>query len=301
MVAVVGGLFAWSLADNWESVVERGVAFHPAMILAVVLFAVAVPVSGLLWGGIVNTLVGRRAATARQSIAVHCASWLLKYIPGQIGSLVNKVDWGARRGVPRTTVAISFVYENVFLVLAATVPSVVVLAVALGADALVDNFATIAVPILAVIPLVVLSSRPVFRRLVGPVFRRVARADLPESSFLGPVASIGYQLAYLVPRVLNGAGFVVLCATVAEVEPGDWAPLAAAYMLAGAAGLLAIFVPSGLGVREAVIVVFAAPFIGLTEAIIASIIARLLSTLGDALVALVYVVARTPVTPLESE
>jgi len=295
VLVVVGVLFGRALAENWAEVQEAELAFDPAMILGAVLFALAVPVSGVLWGGMVNRLAGTRVVGVRESIAVHSASWLLKYIPGQVGSFVNKVAWGARRGISRTIVAITFVYENVFLVLAATVPSVVILAWALGVDLVTDNVGVVVLPLLAVVPLLLISNRWVFHKLLAPVFRRIAKQDLPVDYFLSTPATIGFQTAFVVPRLLNGVGFVVTAATVAPFGPEAWLPLAAAYMLAGAAGLLAIFVPSGLGVREAVIVLFAAPYLGITGAIIASLLARLLSTLADVVVAGIYFTFRSSI------
>ena len=89
------------------------------------------------------------------------------------------------------------------------------------------------------------------------------------------------------PRLLNGAGFVLVAAAIAPVTPDDWALLGAIYVVAGAIGILAVFVPSGLGVREGVIVVLASPIIGASAAIFAAILARLIATAADALVALV--------------
>ena len=56
-------------------------------------------------------------------MAVHSASWLLKYIPGQAGSLLNKLVWGKDKGFSRTLIVITFIYENIFLQLASIIPS----------------------------------------------------------------------------------------------------------------------------------------------------------------------------------
>ena len=52
-----------------------------------------------------------------------------------------------------------------------------------------------------------------------------------------------------------------------------WLPFAAAYVLAGAIGILAIFVPSGIGVREAIIVLVLSQYIPVAQAIVISLIA----------------------------
>ncbi|WBU37768.1 lysylphosphatidylglycerol synthase domain-containing protein [Homoserinibacter sp. YIM 151385] len=303
VIVVVGILFGRALAENWAQVQEARLRFSWLMVLAVLAFAVAVPLSGLLWGSIVNRLSPGPRAHVGESIAVHCASWLLKYIPGQVGSLVNKVLWGQRKGLGRTLVGITFIYENVFMVLAAIVPSVVILMVSLGAEIIGANIGTLILPLVAIVPLLLISNRWVFRRLLAPVARRAFKQELPPEYFLTTPQTLRYQLLFVGPRLLNGLGFVLVVASITDVEPGAWIPLAAAYMLAGAAGILAILVPSGLGVREAVIVLFAAQYMPLAQAIVASLLARLLSTIADAVVALVYVALRhtMPRDPLEEK
>ncbi len=296
IVIVVGVFFARALIDNWTEVQEAGLSFSWLWIVATVLFAAAVPVSGLLWGGMVRSL-SSVAVGRLEAIAVHCLSWLLKYVPGQVGSLVNKVLWGQRRGISRTLVGITFVYENVFLVLAATVPSVIILFFALGPDLFGDNLGTVALPLVALIPLIAISNRWVFRTLLNPVFKRVAKQAVPKEYFLSTPRTLLNQLLFVVPRVMNGAGFVVIAVSLTGAGPDTWAPLAAAYMLAGAAGILAILVPSGIGVREAVIVLFAAPYLGVPQAIIAALLSRLLSTIGDGIVAAIYAALRFTLPP----
>jgi len=290
VLIVVGVFFAQSLSENWAEVQEAKLDFDGRMIVATLLFALAVPLSGVLWGRMVNRLspAPEPHAGVLESIAVHCASWLLKYVPGQVGSLVNKVAWGQRRGFSRTLIVITFIYENVFLVIAAVVPSVVILALSLGVEVLGDNFGTLALPLLAVVPLLLIANRRVFKLMLAPLVKRALKRDVPDEYFLSTPATVSYQLGYVGPRLMNGLGYVFVVASVTDVAPDAWLPLAAAYMLAGAAGLLAVFVPSGLGVREAVIVLFASQYMPLGTAIITSLLARLLSTLADALVAAIY-------------
>ena len=99
---------------------------------------------------------------------------------------------------------------------------------------------------------------------------------------------------FIGPRIVNGVGFVLLASAVADITPEYWLPFAAAYALAGAIGILAILVPSGLGVPPRLSSSWCSaslhPCSG--EAIVISLLARLLSTIGDAAVALIYVLVR---------
>jgi uncharacterized membrane protein YbhN (UPF0104 family) len=289
VLAVVGFLFYRALADNWEQVVAQRLGFSWLYVAAIVIFAVAVPVSGLLWGQIVNRLSPGPRAGLRESMAVHSASWLLKYIPGQVGSLVNKVMWGTKKGLSRALIVVTFIYENVFLQLASIVPSVVIIFFTVGLVVFESNVATVVLPLLALIPLVAVLNRRVFRGILNFASKRALKQKLPEEYFLPTKYTLLYLLEFIIPRIINAAGFVLIAAAVMDVPPGLWLYFGAAYVLAGAIGILAVFVPSGLGVREAVIAaVLLAAGVSPAQAVILALLSRLISTIADALVALVY-------------
>ena len=294
--AIVVGIVLWffvsSLSANWERVQE--IEFSPGLptVIGIVLWVAAVPVSGWLWSATLRQMNPSLTIISRDAIATHCLSWVLKYIPGQVGSFANKVLWASRRGISKALVSLSFIYENVMLQLVSIVPAVVILLFAVGGEFFVENPATLLVPLLALVPLVLVAVGPVFRPVTTLLARRVLRREIDQDSFLSTGSTLALLSGYLVPLVLNGAGFVLIALDITEVPPAAALPLAAAYVLAGAIGILAILVPSGLGVREAVIVLIASQFIPLADAIVLSLLARLYATIADALVAALYLALR---------
>jgi len=285
VIGVVAYFFYRALSSNWDAISDADVSWGWWAPAALVLFVIAVAVSGWLWGRIVARL-GVAPMPASESIRVHFSSWLLKYIPGQAGFVVNKVAWGKRRGLSRLLVLISVVYENVFLLLGSTVPMLGILLVARAGDGEISYAVWFAVA--AALPLAVLLHPPVFHRIVNLLARRTLKRNVPAEYFLPTASAWRYQLAFLLPRLINGIGVVAIAVGVADAAPSSWLPLVAAYAIAGAVGIMAVFVPSGLGVRESVFVLFAASYLGLEQAIIVSLAARVLATVADVLIAGVY-------------
>lgn len=304
VLVAVTAFFADTLAGSWDEVRDAEVDLGAELVAAVVLFAVAVPLSGVLWGRIVTVLAGRRIGTA-DAIAVHCSSWLLKYVPGQVGSVLNKVAWGSRRGLSRTLVLLTFVYENVFLQLASIVPAVAILLAATGFGVFGANASAVLVPLLVLVPVAVVTNRRWFRAVLSVPARRILGQALPDELFLPTAETLRSLAAFTLPRILNGVGFVLVARAIAPVEAGEWLPLGAAYVLGGAIGILAVFVPSGLGVRESVTVVFAAEYLDGPDAVLAALLARLLTVVADVGVLGAYGAARwrarreEPEVPLE--
>lgn len=284
IVAVVGFFFARTLARNWDELADVDFTFSLWGVGSVFVFAAAVPVSGLLWGRMVGELGDVRPSTA-EAIRVHCLSWLLKYVPGQVGSVVNKLAWAAERGISKLLVTITFVYENAFLLISSILPPAIIL---LGAGALDlgDNYILLA--IVSLVPLLLMTNGPIFRVGTNVLAKRTLKRTVPTEYFLRWGPALKYQLLYLIPRAINGTGFILVAVSLLDVPTEYWLPLACAYIIAGGVGLLALFVPSGIGVREAVIVLLAAPFLPAEQAIILALAARLYATLGDVVVAAIY-------------
>lgn len=292
IVGVVAVLFARALASNWDDVRAQDLSPDWRWAVAVVTFAAAVPVTGLLWRSMLLTIVPQARVSRTEAISVQCASWLLKYIPGQVGSTVNKVLWAGRRGINRGVVVITVIYENVFLQVASLVPGTAIVAVALGTELFGDEPLILLLPVLALLPMAVVLYRPAFHRVVDVVAGRALKREVPREYFLTSRSTALLVVGFLGPRLINAVGFVILATAVTDVSPDLWLVFGAAYVLAGAIGILAIAVPSGIGVREAVIVAVLAPFVGVAAAIVLSVLARLCATVGDAVVALIYVTTR---------
>ncbi|WP_263312242.1 lysylphosphatidylglycerol synthase domain-containing protein [Brachybacterium atlanticum] len=292
VIAVVGMFFALTLAENWADLRAENLRFSPWWLLATACFAAAVAVTGSAWGRIIRWLDPSVRVSSSEAVAVQCLSWVLKYIPGQVGSVTNKVLWAGKKGISRTLVLISFVYEHVFLLIASIVPALVVLLVSLGPGILGENFTLMVAPLLVLIPAAAVVHAPTFRRLLNIPLRRILKRTVPAEYFLTSRRATFAAVEFLLPRAINGVGFVLIAATVSDITPAHWLPFATTYALAGAVGLLAILVPSGLGVREAVIVLVLSQYIPAPEAIVISLLSRLLATIGDAVVAAIYLIVR---------
>ncbi|WP_134322298.1 lysylphosphatidylglycerol synthase domain-containing protein [Cumulibacter soli] len=292
VIGVVGYFFARSLIDNWSEFQSHQLAFDWGWVLATILFALAVALTGVVWARVVRVVEKDVPITTTEAVAVQSLSWVLKYIPGQVGSVANKVLWAKKKGISRMLIIISFVYENVFLQIASIVPAAVILLISLGPQIFGDNVTLLLLPLLVLIPMAMIMYRPLFHKIVNLPAKKVLKQDVPRDYFLSTWQSLRASLEFVGPRIVNGVGFVFIAESVSDITPSDWLPFAAAYVLAGAIGILAIFVPSGLGVREAIIVAILSQYIPVPEAILISLIARLLSTIGDLLVAGTYLVTR---------
>lgn len=281
-VLVIGATtyyFINALMRNWENVSE--ISFRPDAysLIAFILFVLAVIVSGLLWGMVLNHISLSTKISIRNSIRIYSASWLLKYMPGQAGSYLNKVAWGVKNGFSKKTMTLSFLYENVLLFFASILPTVPFVLL-LFLDDIGDNY-TLFLPLLIAIPFIVVMNKKIFHGIVNFLSQKLRKKEIDSTPFISTKRLALIQLWYVLPRIITGAGFVLIAKSLLNITPEMYVPLAAIYVLAGIVGILAIFVPSGIGVREAVIVLLASAYFSIEEAIVLSIIARFYATVAD--------------------
>ena len=107
----------------------------------------------------------------------------------------------------------------------------------------------------------------------------------PTRSRLPAHVTIRATLLYLPVWLLLGASFWLCARGLVAVPAGDLALYMGAFAVAWLAGLLAIYAPGGLGVREAVLVALLHGRIGAADALVVAAASRLMLILVDVLLA----------------
>lgn len=269
-LAVVVGCMAWSLDGRWDEVARAVRRVHPLALAAAVL---------LTGGGLLATsVVWRRTLAAfghpvprREARSVFFVSQLGKYVPGAVWAIGVQARLAARHAVPvRVTVTTALTFTGIHLLTAGLLGGALVAAGAapapgprwlwgLGALACVGGF----VPV-------------VTRRLL----RRAAGTDLVVG-WREPLAVAGLMA---VAWACYAAALLLL---VEDRSPALLGALAGAFALGYVAGVLVVVAPAGLGAREATFVAVLAPVTGLPVATAIALLARLVHTVADVVLAAV--------------
>ncbi len=284
VVAAVVYFFSVTIARNWERVREIDFSVSIESILAVLLFALAVVVSGWLWGRVFST-IAHKPVSVLESVRCHLASWVLKYIPGQIGGLIYKIHWSQQQGATKSTGAIAYAYELLFFTLASTllvIPILIVVTAGAYAGPMVLGYFGLVLAVLLV-------SQKAPHRLARLAIKRLTKTEPESIEILGIGRILAFSAWFMLPRLINAVGFVILASVMLPVTVDMYLLLGASYVLAGIIGVYALFVPSGIGVREGVIVAFASLVFTIEQAVVLSLVARLYATVADGVIGIAYV------------
>ncbi|MEU4569107.1 lysylphosphatidylglycerol synthase domain-containing protein [Micromonospora sp. NPDC023956] len=245
------------------------------LLLAGALPAAAVgPLVGMLaWRAILREL-GPPVATLRL-LRVYLVGFLAKYVPGKLPGLVAAVKVAAANGVSVPRMLVSGTVTTVLVHL--TGLTVGLLA---GVRVLGDRVVWLA---LAALPVLVALCWPgLLGRLVALALRLTRRpGPAPAVSGRAVRAAIGWQtLSWLVSGVHLWLLAVAMGADAAAALP----LCVGAFALATVLGVVAVVVPDGLGVREAVLVGALASVLPVPSAVAVAVASRLVTTVGEVVV-----------------
>lgn len=234
-----------------------------------------------VWREIAGRMDGRRPAVV-DSVSVFCASWLGRYVPSSLPYLAAKFMMGVRLGHSRAAMGASLVYENLLLVSVALISSSVILPAALLGNA--GHPLAYLGAAAAGVSAIALLSPPVVQRGVNAALRLAHRPPLPQQPLLR-FRDIGVASAIAAVGItLGGVCFAFVLSAFVHLSLRELIAGAAIFNLAAALGILALPVPSGLGVREGVLVALLQLLVPLDVAVASAVVIRLLGAVADVVV-----------------
>ena len=231
-----------------------------------------------LWAGSMAWWGARVGLAA--ALRVFAAANLARYIPGGVWQFASLAAMSASSGLSIVAVVSAAVFQQIVL---ASVGLILGLSFApatrLGASWNVPLSVVLPVVVLSVAGLVLLlpvATRRIDawlsrRRNMAITLPRVRRRDIATYVTLSALGWIGYAVA-----------FVVFAHAVLDPMPLDALTLGASFVLSYVVGILAVFAPGGLVVREAALVALLAPALGGEQALALAVASRLWLTLVDA-------------------
>jgi uncharacterized membrane protein YbhN (UPF0104 family) len=277
------GIVLLAVSRDWRHVhatLSRISAWE--LVLSELLVLAGLGASVLVWQRSLREL-GSSVRVADAS-KIYLIGQLGKYLPGSVWAFFAQMELARKAGAPRSrSFAASVVAVCINLVTGLAVGTLVIPSVAHG-----EAWRYAALVALFVVVIAGLSP-PVLTRLVDLLMHLVKRPPLERAvSWNGMLVGSGWSLGSWIAYGLS----LWILAVAVGAPAGKSLPLCfAGVALAMTAGFVIVVAPSGIGVREAVLVAALAPVLTSSAALAVALVLRLLFTLGD----LVAAAAVTPV------
>jgi uncharacterized membrane protein YbhN (UPF0104 family) len=232
------------LNRSWSRVGDFSWRIRPLpLLLSIVAFFAFYAMNGVAWWLLLRGF-GLRSSPTR-AVATWSKSILARYIPGNVFMFLGRGIMSHRQGLDIDRVGAAMVYEQALSVCSALVTAGLLLpfwhyhraATAWG---------------LLLVPVMIALMHPrIFGRLAGRALQALRRRPLAARLRFGMVLAL--LCYYVATWLLAGVASWLFATALTGLGADMLATVAAGYALAYVAGMIVFFLPSGLGLREALL------------------------------------------------
>lgn len=285
-MVVIFAFIARSLALNWEQLSGADLHFDIGLLLlSFALLTVWMVAQAWIWH-LLTVTVGV-AIPFPKAMAAWFYSQLGKYVPGKVFLYLGRLHFYVREGRPAGPVTLAFGVEFVGN-LAASFFTVIVAGFTLDVPGFVQYRWLLAV---ALGVLVVGLHPRLLEWAIGRAARLFRRSPFPVT--LTYPQLLRYLGFYVLNWLLFGVALYVIIRSFYPLDFSSILYLTGAFALSSMIGILAVFAPSGLGVREGILALFLNQVMPTAVALVVAVASRLWLTIVElACAGLVYLVIR---------
>lgn len=277
---------AWYFWKNWDEFSEKIMSVNIGIFIVSMLFYFVYKITlASLW----HYITKRNGCSIRYEKAVtsYLYSILGKYIPGKVFMLAARLTYYKEEEAPLSKVTVCFFIENVCTLLGAAMLFIVSLF--FFPNELLENYKWLTLLLIAAFFVCIHPKIINFvLRLIGKIFKKNLEIPMKYSQMLKVV------LLFIGNWLIVGFGFFILTKSIyPDVEWSQLLYCAGIWGVSAIMGILAIFAPSGLGVREGIIVAGLMLIMPQSDAMVISVVSRLWQTIPELLlVAMAFVYSR---------
>lgn len=208
-----------------------------------------------------------------------------KYVPGSVWTIVMQTEMGHRLRVPRRTMAATGLVMLALSVLGGAIVAIPALPLVRRESHVGLSPWWVALGVLAMALFLLLLWPPLLNALISRGLRLIRRDPL-EHALSGP--GIAYCMLFIVAAwVANGLSVLVLATALTPDDGGSLVLVCiCGFALASVAGMVAVVLPAGVGIREGVMVLLLTSVMSPAGATAVVVLIRFFNVLADVLWAL---------------
>ncbi|MGA2515012.1 MAG: hypothetical protein ABSG44_00515 [Thermodesulfobacteriota bacterium] len=289
---VIGAIFVFlgkMVWDHWNQVKDAPFTLRPIpFVSSTLLFVLSYFIQ--IWAWYLITLKLRMALSARETLEGWFYSQLGKYLPGKVWLLLGRFHFYESKGKSRKTISVALFIETVTMIVAAGLMFLV--ALVFFKEVRPSYAGRQSEWLILVFVLGLLSLHPRFlQKILNWTLVRFKRD--PVSLPISYSDVLWILFVSIVSWVVGGVGFYLFVDSVYAVAPQYILFLTGALAISSTIGLIALFAPAGLGVREGALVYLLSLIMAAPVAVIISILSRIWMTLIEiGLVGMVYLISQ---------
>lgn len=269
---------AWYFYKNRDEFSEKIMSVDLGVFVVAVLFYFAYKLSLASLFHYITKINGCSISYGK-ALAAYLLSILGKYIPGKVFLLAARLTYYKEENAPLSGVTVCFFIENICTLLGAAM--LFILSLFFFPNELLGNYKWLTILLIAAFficihPKIINAAL----KVIGKIFKKDLEIPMKYPQILKVV------LMFIGNWLIAGFGFFML---VKSVNPAvGWNEMlfcAGVYGISAIMGILAVFAPSGLGVREGLILAGLMLIMPESDAAVISVISRLWQTVAELMLA----------------
>lgn len=236
--------------------------------------------SAYIWVVLLKNLGAKNVRLSRDLLYVYAKSWLGRYIPGTAPWILGKIYFASQHGISKNKLAVSSLLEGALQIAVLLAISLLLLVGDARLDIIGSEYKLLMIVGLAACFVSLLP--PVFNFFVSLAYRLFKRKKLSLEHYANTrTISLGAGM-YTLGALINGVSlFFIAKAMYPDLGYEQLSFVIGAGTLASAVSMLAVFAPSGLGVREGIQLALLSIIMPTEIALLVTIATRLLSLVCD--------------------
>jgi uncharacterized membrane protein YbhN (UPF0104 family) len=280
------GKMVW---ENWNQVKDTPFTLQPfAFILSTIIFVFSYFVQ--IWAWYLITLKLKIALSPSETLKTWFYSQLGKYLPGKIWLFLSRFHFYESKGQSKKAISVAIYLEVVTMIVAGGF--IFLAALILFKDIGPSYFWRQSGWLVLLFLLGFISMHPrIFQKIINWALVQFKKEPISLSISYSDILFILFVC--IVSWVTGGIGFYLFVNSIYPVTPQYILFLTGALAVSSTLGLIAIFAPGGLGVREGALVYLLSFMMATPVAVVISVLTRIWMTLIEiGLIGMVYLVGR---------
>lgn len=211
---------------------------------------------------------------------VFAKSWMGRYIPGTAPWILGKIYFASKHGISKNKLAVSSLLEGGLQITVTIAVSFVMLLLDSRLSIISNQLKIFMIGVLVCCVVAVIPR--MFNKIVSVAYKLLKKNEIEAEHLANGQTIIRGSLLFIIGALLSGISlFFIAKAVSPSIGINDMLFVMSASNLAGAIGMLAIFVPSGIGVRDGILILLLSVIMPTELALTITVIGRLWGVVMD--------------------
>lgn len=234
----------------------------------------------IIWRFILSDLGANGLPSFITMADVYAKAWMGRYIPGTVTWIAGKVYMASSHGISKSRLAVSSLLEGGMQIIAVMVVSMLLLGLDPRLNVIPVTYKILMILCAALLLLILTPA--IFNRIVRLAFLIVKKQKPHDDLLINEKAVVRSFILYALGSFIIGLSEFFIARTIDPTLPWhDFWFIVGAFNLAGALGMLAIGVPTGIGVRDGAILLMLSIILPKELALAIMVTSRLWSAFAD--------------------